>query len=63
MTDVKFLDNQYIVVAHRFSCKIYTIHIDETNQSFTIIDSIQLIHKNKPYQTESFTILNNTIYM
>jgi hypothetical protein len=63
MTDVKFLDNQYIIVAHRFSGKIYVIHIDEVKQSFTIIDNIQLKHNNKPYQTESFIVLNNTIYM
>lgn len=63
MTDVKFLDNQYIIAAHRFSGKIYSIHIDEEKQSFTIIDRIQLMHKNKPYQTESFIIVDNTIYM
>ena len=61
MTDVKFLDNQHIVAAHRYGCKVYVIHIDEENKRFTIIDSIQLMHKNRPYQTESFTIVDNTI--
>jgi hypothetical protein len=63
MTDVKFLDNQHIIAAHRFSGKLYVIHIDETQQSFIVLDSIQLKHKNKLYQTESFVVLNNTIYM
>jgi hypothetical protein len=63
MTDVKFLDNQHIVAAHRYGCKVYVIHIDEENKLFTIVDEMQLMHNNKPYQTESFTILDNTIYM
>jgi hypothetical protein len=63
MTDVKFLDTQHIIVAHRYACKVYVIKIDNENQSFNIIDSLQLMYKNKLYQTESFTILNNTVYM
>jgi hypothetical protein len=63
MTDVKFLDDQHIIVAHRYSCKVYSIHIDYENKLFTIIDSIQLVRNNKPYQTESFVIVNNIIYM
>lgn len=63
MTDVKILDNQHIVAAHRYGCKVYVIQIDEENKQYTVIDNIQLMHKNKPYQTESFTIMDNTIYM
>jgi hypothetical protein len=63
MTDVKFLDSQHIVAAHRYSCNVYVIYIDKENQLHTIIDKIQLMYNNKPYQTESFVILNNIIYI
>lgn len=62
MTDVKFIDDNHIVAAHRYGCKVYIIRI-EPDASFKIIDTITLSRNGKPYQTEAFALLNNTIYM
>jgi hypothetical protein len=61
MTDVKFLDNEYIVAAHRYGCKVYILQ-KQTN-AFVIVRTLTLTYNGSPYPTESFTIVNNTIYM
>lgn len=62
MTDVKFLSKDYIVAAHRYGCKVYIICLQD-GTSYQIVDSMTLMYNGSPYQTESFTLLNNTIYM
>lgn len=62
MTDVKFFRDNYIIAAHRYGCKIYVIRLHD-NSSYTIHHSDTLIYNDKPYQTEAFVIINNTIYM
>lgn len=61
MTDVKFINDEYIVAAHRFGCKVYVIRLH--NGAFTIVDTLTMTYKGKPYQTESFVIVGNQIYM
>lgn len=61
MTDVKFIDDEYIVAAHRYSCKVYVINIQTERSS--IVSTLILTYDGKPYRTESFVILNNKIYM
>ena len=61
MTDVKFIDDEYIVAAHRYGCKVYVIHIH--NDTYTIVDTLTMTYNGIPFQTESFVIMNNTIYM
>jgi hypothetical protein len=61
MTDVKFINSEYIVAAHRYSGKIYVIHLH--NRTFTIIETLTLTYNGLQYQTESFIIHNNVIYM
>lgn len=61
MTDVKFIDKDTIVAAHRYGCKVYliSIHFD----GYQILDSMTLMHNGVPYQTEAFIVLNNVIYL
>lgn len=61
MTDVKFIDKDTIVAAHRYGCKVYLISIRV--DGYQILDSMTLMHNSVPYQTESFIILNNVIYL
>ncbi len=61
MTDVKFVNKEHIIAAHRYACKLYSIHLLEN--TYDIIDCLILNYKRKPYQTESFVISNNKIYM
>jgi hypothetical protein len=61
MTDVKFFSDDYIVAAHRYGCKIYIIHINDS--IFTIVNTLVMTYNETPCQTESFVIFNNTIYM
>lgn len=61
MTDVKFLNNEYIVAAHRYGCKVYVIQ--KQTDAFVIVNTLTLTYNGQPYPTESFTIVNNKIYM
>jgi hypothetical protein len=61
MTDVKFINDEYIVAAHRYGCKVYVIRLH--NGTFTIVETLTMTHKNKPYQTESFVIVDSKLYM
>lgn len=61
MTDVKFLSTNMIVAAHRHGCKVYLISLEDT--VYVIKDRLTLMYNNKPYPTESFVVLGNTIYM
>jgi hypothetical protein len=61
MTDVKFINKDTIVAAHRYGCKVYLISI--RMDGYQILDSMTLMHNSAPYQTESFIILNNVIYL
>lgn len=63
MTDVKFIGANMIVAAHRHGCKVYLISLATDTATYTIEDTLTLMYKNKPYPTESFVILGNTIYM
>lgn len=63
MTDVKFINKDYIIAAHRYACKIYSIHLLNENNEYEIIDTCIMTYNNHPYQTESFVICNNKIYM
>lgn len=62
MTDVKFISDDYIIAAHRYGCKVYVIHIHD-DSTFRIVNSLTMTYNGKPLQTESFVIVNNTIYM
>lgn len=62
MTDVKFIDDEYIVAAHRYSCKVYVIRL-HNNNTFTIVYTLIMTYNGNSYQTESFVIVNNKIYM
>jgi hypothetical protein len=61
MTDVKFFRDNHIIAAHRYGCKVYMICVD--NNKHTVTHSIKISYNGKPYQTESFIVINNKIYM
>lgn len=61
MTDVKFIDDDYMIAAHRYACKIYVLKLQK--DTFTVVDTLVMTYNGNPYQTESFVIMNNTIYM
>lgn len=61
MTDVKFYGDNHIIAAHRYGCKVYMILLE--GNTYTIQHSLTLTFDGKPYQTESFIIIDNTIYM
>jgi hypothetical protein len=61
MTDVKFINDEYIVAAHRYGCKVYVIRLHDG--TFTIVDTLTMTYKGQPYQTESFVIVDSKIYM
>lgn len=61
MTDVKFLNDHHLIAAHRYGCKLYLIKLQY--DTFTVIDTLIMTYNGNPYKTESFVIMDNTIYM
>lgn len=63
VTDVKFINKNLIVVAHRFAYKLYLIEIDYDKNSYNIIDTFLTKDKNIFHLCESFEIKDNKIYL
>jgi hypothetical protein len=61
VTDIKFINNELIVVAHRYASKVYLIEI--VNNKHRIIDTIITEYENTLHLTESFQLYNNKIYL
>ncbi len=57
VTDVKFINRNLIIVAHRYAYKLYLIKIDNEKDSYEILDTYSTIdEKNKVHFCESFEI-------
>jgi len=61
VTDVKFISDNKLIVAHRAAAKLYLVQIN--NNTYEIIDSIVLQINNSYFHPDSITIQNNRIYM
>ncbi len=61
ITDIKFINNKYLVIAHRYARKLYLIKL--INNKYQIISSLLINYENIYHKTESFDIINNTIYL
>lgn len=62
LTDVIFIDETHLVVAHRYACKLYYIEII-CNNKYNIIDTYILKLEGKPHQTEMMEYNNGIIYL
>ncbi len=63
VTDIKFLNKNLIVVAHRFACKLYLMEINYEKNTYTIIDTFITKDVNGYHCCESFEIKNNKLYL
>lgn len=61
MTDVKFIDHNRIVCAHRYGCKVYHIQLDDTAHTF--LDKLTVTRHGQMTQTEMLDIHDTTIYL
>ena len=62
VTDVRFINRELIVIAHRYACKLYLIKIDFENEFYEILDTYLTIDENKKVHfCESFEIKYNEI--
>ncbi len=60
VTDVKFINSELIIVAHRYAYKLYLIKIDTHNDTYEILDTYLTIdEKKKVHFCESFEIIYN----
>lgn len=60
VTDVKFINRNLIIVAHRYAYKLYLIKIDTHNDTYEVLDTYLTIdEKKKIHFCESFEILYN----
>jgi hypothetical protein len=62
VTDVVFVSENRIVVAHRNACKVYYIELEETKK-YRILDEIVLYVNGRPHRTEMMDIRNSSIYL
>lgn len=63
VTDVKFINKNLLVVAHRYAYKLYLIKIDYDNKSYEILDTFITKEENKIHFCESFEMKENRIYL
>jgi len=61
VTDVKFLSDDKLIVAHRAAAKLYLVKIN--NDTYEIIDSILLKINDSYFHPDLISIQNNRIYM
>ena len=68
VTDVKFVDNNRLIVAHRSAAKIYLIKIN--GSTYDVLDSLTLMvggqhhgSDDQYYHPDAITLCNNRIYM
>jgi hypothetical protein len=61
VTDVQFLKDDLIIVAHRHASKVYLIKINPPN--YEILDTLLITLDGKPHQTEALQVLGNKIYL
>jgi len=61
VTDVKFISDNKLIVAHRAAAKLYLIEIN--NNTYEIIDSLLLKIDDKYFHPDLISIQNNRIYM
>lgn len=62
VTDVKFINSNLIIVAHRYSYKLYLIKINFENKFYEILDTFLTIDEDKKIHfCESFEIKHNQI--
>jgi len=61
VTDVKFLSDNKLIVAHRAAAKLYLVQIN--NNTYEIIDSILLQIDSIYFHPDLISIQNNRIYM
>ncbi len=60
VTDIKFINRNLIIVAHRYAYKLYLISIDNEKDSYQILDTYSTIDQNKKVHfCESFEIIYN----
>ncbi len=60
VTDVKFINHNLIIIAHRYAYKLYLISIDIDKNSYEILDTYKTIdEKKKIHFCESFEIIYN----
>ncbi len=60
VTDIKFINRNLIIVAHRYAYKLYLISIDNEKDTYQILDTYSTIDKNKKVHfCESFEIIYN----
>ncbi len=58
VTDIRFINRNLIIVAHRYAYKLYLINIDIDKNSYKILDTYKTIdEKNKIHFCESFEIV------
>jgi hypothetical protein len=60
VTDVKFINETILLVAHRYAGKLYIVDI---SMSPNIRSEFQLIHNGKIQQTEMIEIVGNNVYV
>jgi hypothetical protein len=61
VTDVKFISDNKLIVAHRAAAKLYLVQIN--NNTYEIIDSIILKIDSTYFHPDLISIQNNRIYM
>jgi hypothetical protein len=62
VTDVVFVSEHRIVVAHRYGCKLCYIQLNSPTE-YTILDELLLTIRDKPHPTEMMDIVGSTIYL
>lgn len=61
VTDVKFISDNKLIVAHRANAKLYLIEIN--NNKYKILNTLLLKFNNKYYYPDLISIENNRIFM
>jgi hypothetical protein len=65
VTDIKFINKDLIIVAHRYAYKLYLIKINNNSDAYEILDTFLTKEKdkNKIHFCESFEIKDQKIYL
>jgi hypothetical protein len=61
VTDIQFINDDLIIVAHRHASKIFLIKINPPH--YEILDTLIITLNGKPHQTEALQVLKNKIYL
>jgi hypothetical protein len=70
VTDINFISNEYVIVIHRYSAKVYLIKLeyDENDKNkiinYNIIDTLKIKYgNNEQVKTEMLTRINNRLFI